>query len=62
MKMTETEYILTGIIKDLERKRDYWLSKISASNSEESNTSYDDTAYGLQLAINLVKDELYNNL
>ena len=58
MKMNDTVYVLTGIIKDLTNKRDYWLAKISADNTDETNRSYDDTAYGLQLAINLVNNEI----
>ena len=49
---------LEEIVSELNFKRDYWLGKISAANSEEANASYDDTAYGLQLAINVITREL----
>jgi hypothetical protein len=52
--MNEIKSTLEEIIGELEFKRDHWIGRISASNSEEANASYDDTAYGLQLAINVV--------
>ena len=49
---------LEEIVSELNFKRDYWLGKISAANGDETNASYDDTAYGLQLAINVITREL----
>lgn len=52
--MNEIKSTLEEIVSELEFKRDHWIGRISANNSEEANASYDDTAYGLQLAINVV--------
>lgn len=52
--INEINSTLEEIVSELEFKRDHWIGRISANNSEEANASYDDTAYGLQLAINVV--------